>query len=121
MERTNKERKLDSFDVFHPTLTWPLYFRKLFNSDHIDRKQRFELWLFFWRNGLPPARATYNVLWQRPAIVKSSQVYDQNARNSLRDLEKKALAGHWDYLNKFPMINLSEGRVSYRKNDGTWV
>jgi len=117
---TRKEQIFDSRDVFFPTKTWPNHFRNLFNSDHLNRHQRFELWLFFWRNGLPPAAATYNVLWQRPSIVNSNLKYDKSAYMSVIDLEMTANSIRANYLNKFPVIDLSEGRVT-KMVDGTWV
>jgi len=117
--RTNKEIKFDSWDVFFPTERWPNYFRGLFNSDHLDRRQRFELWLFFWRNGMNINQATYHVLWQKPSIKASRLAYDKSAEFSIKDLEKKALYEP-KYLNKFPVIDLSEGRVTKQLVDGTW-
>lgn len=118
--KTKKETIFDSFDIFFPTETWPNHFRTLFNSDHLNRHQRFELWLFFWRNGLTSAQATYHVLWQKPSIKSSHLRYDNSAESSLKDLEKKTYT-NIKYLTKFPVIDLSIGRVTKQLDDGSWV
>lgn len=120
MQKSPREIAFDKLDILPDTSQWPKYFRGLLNRDHLYRKERFELWLFLYRNGLPPQAATWHVLWQRPAIRNSSGRYDNSAVASVKDLEKKA-ESDYRYLNKFPVYDLSIGKVTKQLADGTWV
>lgn len=63
------------------------------------------LWVFFWKNGMPPQRAVYWTMRHRS--------YDREAWRSIQDLVKKTeTKSGRDYLNKIPVMDLIEGRVT---------
>jgi hypothetical protein len=79
--------------AFHfPINTWPQWAREAFFCRHKYRNARMMLYLFFFKNGMPPNSAAY---W-----VMAHQTYDQSAHNSIRDLVRLANNDPGHYLDR---------------------
>lgn len=91
-------------DEFRHYKDWPVWARLAFFNSHKKRRDRFNLWLFFWANGMRPERAVFWTMYH--------MTYDTKAWLSMEDLvkhteSKKGLA----YLNKFPVFDIEQGYV----------
>lgn len=94
---------LKSDEFFH-FRDWPKWARLSFFKKHKDRKERFQLFLFFWANGMRPESALRWIMWHG--------TYDTSAWRSMEDLVNhtktpKGVA----YLNKFPVYDMNTNRV----------
>lgn len=88
-------------DEFYHYQEWPVYYRALFFKHHKNRRERFQLWLFFWANGMRPDRAVYWVMWHGG--------YDRSAHSSMQDLVRMAL-NNPSYFRRFPVHSLEQYR-----------
>jgi len=99
-------KELQETDEFYEFKDWPLWAKQSFLNKHKDRKQRFWLWLFLWKNGMRPERAVY---W-----VMRHGGYDRNAWSSLQDLVKQTYTKEGrSYLTKqgFAVYDMETGLV----------
>lgn len=83
--------------------SWPLWAKKSFVKTHKTRNERFYLWVFLWRNGVTPQKATYWTMMHGG--------YDKDAWRSITDLERKARTPEGRaYLAKPRVMILATGR-----------
>lgn len=79
-------RSLEMDEDFWPFKDWPLWAKQSFLKPHKNRNERYYLWIFLWKNGMEPHRASY---W-----VMKHGGYDREGWQSIRDLENKAKTPH---------------------------
>lgn len=91
-------------DEFFEIAKWPAWARESFFKMHKDRKERFMLFIFFWKNGMDADNAIKWVLWHGG--------YDDSAIRSMGDLKKNTLtvAGR-QYLNQFRVLDMAANIV----------
>lgn len=96
-------RELRDADEFYEFKTWPLWAKQAFLNNHKNRNARMYLWVFFWKNGLPPGRATYWTMRHR--------TYDRDAWRSIQDLAAKATTKEGQaYLQRIRVFDMEKGR-----------
>lgn len=102
-------REIEDEDWFEFS-QWPTWAKSSYLKRHKNRAERFNLWLFFWRNGMLPERATHFVLIHGG--------YDQDAYRSLISLERQSEteAGR-EYLSRPRMFDMILGRPTPTRAD----
>lgn len=101
--------KILSDDLITNPTTWPLVWIDLLFTTHKDGRQRYRLFVFFWKNGVPPEKAVEYVLYH--GMNRNFQ-YDDNARRRLADAVKQtqSAAGR-ELLDRNNVFIIEEGRV----------
>lgn len=76
------DARLEAADVFYPVRTWPVRYRRLFYSNHLNYLERYDLFKFYWLNGMDPDMAAS---W---TLARGG--YDRSARNHVLSLVVRA-------------------------------
>jgi len=69
---------IDRADEFPKFYRWPQWARVSAYNPHKKRAERYRLFIFFWKNGMPPERAMHWVLYHN--------TYDRSAIRSMLQL-----------------------------------
>lgn len=105
-------RNLERLDVIDPIETWPKWAQENFHALHKSNNQRFNLWLFLWRNGVEPQLAQDIVFFHHR--FGGEFRYDTNAWTDIGELVKVArqsLSEKKRKLEMKPMYILAAKRV----------
>lgn len=100
---------LDNADIFYPVASWPQWARQALQNPHKNREDRFNLFVFLWKNGMEAWRAQEWVMYHK--------TYDTSAWKSMQDVvnHTKTREGRL-YLRRIPMMDMELGRVDRDTN-----
>lgn len=83
-----------------PIKDWPTWVRRLFFKRHKDRNERFDMFVFFFRNGASPEQSARWVMYPG--------VYDASAHRSMQDAVRQANINP-QYFDRFRVFDLAAG------------
>lgn len=70
-------------DQFHDFVEWPRWLQQIFINSHKSLNERYRLWMFFYRNGMPPEVAVFWTMWHGG--------YDSGAWRAILHLASRSL------------------------------
>jgi len=112
VKRLNKALylKILAADIIADPKTWPLFWIDKLFTGHKDRRERYRLFVFLWKNGVPPDMAMDWTLYH--GINTRYFGYDRSAYSSLWDAVKdtKTQEGR-AALNRTRCLDLTTGLV----------
>jgi len=103
--------KIIAADIIDDPKTWPLVWIRLLFTAHKDRRERYRLFVFLWKNGVPPLIARQWVMYH--GIVNHAKFgYDRSAWSSLEDAVKDTQTAEGRAkLSLNRVIDLQTGKV----------
>lgn len=101
--------KIKFDDLITDVVNWPAWAKQSLFKVHKNRSERMNLWVFLWKNGVPPEKAVEYVLFHGKVGLTT---YDASAISSMGDLVKKTLTRDGvSYLNKIKVWDMTAGAV----------
>lgn len=102
--RLNILNDFRTFGDWYSLREWPVWAINAFFNVHKDRNERYRLFVFFYKNGMPPWHAVFWVMWH--------DTYDLSAWYSIADAYVETFTHEGRArLNRNTVLNIESGRV----------
>lgn len=102
--KLNLLNDFQEFGDWYSLREWPLWAVNAFFNPHKDRTDRYRLFVFFYKNGMPPWHAVFWVMWH--------DTYDLSAWYSIADCYVETFSDEGRAkLDRNRVLNINENRV----------
>lgn len=102
--------KILAKDLIADPKQWPIHWIQLLFTAHKNRRERYRLFVFLWKNGVPPDIAVGWVMYH--GTVNRKFEYDRSAWSSMDDAvnETKSVDGR-ERLKRVKCLDLISGKI----------